>query len=319
MSPGSEPVPGRARRCARRAGAAGLAVAALLGACGHAAEPAATTSEPTTPPPVASPLVVGGPGRYQGEVVSGGLLRRFVVVVPASAPSPAPLVIVFHGFMGNPAEVEEDTGMSEVAEAGGFVVVYPEGEGRPRSWRSDPRRGDPDVVFSRDLVALLDQVVGVDEARIYAAGMSNGGGMAARLACDAADLVAAVGGVAGAYFAGNCAPTRPVAVIAFHGGADPIVPYDGWGPFLPRIEEWASGWAARNRCTSEPSVEQVASDVSVLAWGECAAGADVALYTVADGRHGWPGSERAAAALRSTDSLDASQLIWDFFLAHPRP
>lgn len=298
---------------------AGAVLAAALAGCGQAGETTTTAAPASTTLPVAAPLVVEGPGRYEGEVVSGELVRRFVLVVPESAPRPAPLVIVFHGFMGNPTEVEEDTGMTRVAEDEGFAVVYPEGHGRPRSWRSDPRRGDLDVVFIRDLVALLDEAFGIDPARVYAAGMSNGGGMAARLACDAPDLVAAVAGVAGAYFSGDCVPTRPVPVVAFHGDADPIVPYEGWGPFLPSVEGWASEWAARNGCEPEPTLGAVATDVTTLRWAGCTAGADVVLYTVAGGRHGWPGSERTGEHLGSTNSVDASHLIWDFFAAHPMP
>lgn len=290
--------------------------AVVLCACGEAGE--TTTTPPTsTTVPVAAPLVVDGPGRYEGGLVSGGLLRRFVLVVPESAPHPAPLVIVFHGFMGNPTEVERDTGMTGIAEEEGFAVLYPEGSGRPRSWRSDPRRGDVDVTFIRDLVARLDEAYGIDEARVYAAGMSNGGGMAARLACDAADLVAAIGPVAGAYFSGDCEPARPVPVVAFHGDADPIVPYEGFGPFLPPIEGWAGEWAARNGCAAEPVLSAAAPGVAVRRWTDCEAEAEVVLYTVADGRHGWPGSERTGEYLGSTDSVAASRLIWEFFAAHP--
>lgn len=297
--------------------AVALAVALVSAGCREGAEPATTTGPET--PATASPLVVEGPGRYEGEVVSGGLVRNFVLVVPEAAPRPAPLVILFHGFMGNPQEVERDTAMSTVAEAEGFVVVYPEGSGRPRSWRSDPRLGDLDVTFVRDLVARLDRALDVDEARVYAAGMSNGGGMAARLACDAADLVAAIGPVAGAYFFGDCVPVRPVPVIAFHGDADPIVPYAGWAPFLPGVEAWAGGWAERNGCGAEPSLGAVAVGVTTLRWTGCTAGADVVLYTVAGGHHGWPGSKRAGEYLGSTGSVDASDLIWEFFAAHPMP
>lgn len=290
----------------------------VVAACGETQQATTTAPVPTTPP-AATPPVVNGPGRYEGEVISGGLLRNFVLVIPEAVLPPAPLVIVFHGFMGSPTEVEEDTGMTTIAEEEGFAVVYPEGLGRPRSWRSDPRRGDADVTFVRDLVARLEGAYGIDERRVYAAGMSNGGGMAARLACDASDLVAAIGPVAGAYFFGACSPGRPVPVIAFHGDADPIVPYEGWGPFLPGIEDWAGEWAARNGCDGGPTHEAVASDVTVSRWGGCDAGADVVLYTVADGRHGWPGSERPGELLGSTHSVDASRLIGEFFAAHPMP
>ena len=308
---------GTARR-GRGAIVAAVLVAFALAACGEAGE--ATTSAPAaTSVPVAAPLVVEGPGRYEGQLASGGQLRHFVLVVPEAAPRPAPLVIVFHGFMGSPTEVEDDSGMTGVAEDEGFAVVYPEGLGRPRRWRSDPRLGGGDVAFVRDLVALLDEAYGIDPARIYAAGMSNGGGMAARLACDASGVVAAVAGVAGAYFAGDCDPVRPVPVIAFHGDADPIVPYEGRGRLLPPVEGWAGEWAARNGCDSEPTLGAVATDVTTLRWAGCAAGADVVLYTVAGGRHGWPGSQRTGEYLGSTDSVDASHLIWEFFAAHPMP
>jgi len=296
----------------------GAALATALAACGEAGE-ATTTTPVSITVPVAAPLVVEGPGRYEGEVVSGGQLRRFLLVVPEAAPRPAPLVIVFHGFIGNPTEVEDDTGMTGVAEDEGFAVVYPEGLGRPRRWRSDPRLGGLDVGFVRDLLALLDEALGIDPGRIYAAGMSNGGGMAARLACDASDLVAAVAGVAGAYSTGDCEPTRPVPVVAFHGDADPIVPYEGWGRLLPAVEGWAGEWAARNGCDSEPTLGAVATDVTTLRWAGCTEGADVILYTVAGGRHGWPGSERTGEYLGSTGSVDASHLIWEFFAAHPMP
>jgi polyhydroxybutyrate depolymerase len=310
------------RRPLLRTGSAAIVVllsAVVLASCSNEGGATTSTTVPGTTVPVAVPLVVNGPGRYGGEVASGGLLRRFVLVVPETAPRPAPLVIVFHGFMGSPAEVEEGTGMTRVAEEHGFVVAYPEGYGRPRSWRSDPRRGDLDVVFTRDLVALLDEALGIDGARVYAAGMSNGGGMAARLACDAADLVAAVAGVAGAYFIGDCAPVRPVPVILFHGDADPIVPYEGWGRLLPAIEDWAGEWATRNGCEALRTFEAVTRDVTASRWIGCAADAQVVLYTVVNGHHGWPGSDRTGPWLGSTDSVDASELLWEFFSAHPMP
>ena len=123
--------------------------------------------------------------------------------------------------------------------------------------------GDQDVAFARDLVALVSGVVGIDPRRVYAAGMSNGGGMAARLACDAADLFAAVGPVAAAYpSGGSCEPVRPVPIAAVHGTADPIVPYEGLGEALPAVEEVLSFWVGENGCEAEPAVEAVAEGVT---------------------------------------------------------
>jgi len=284
--------------------------------------PATTTtaSAPatTTTLSVVSPLELDGPGRYQAEVLSGGLVRRFLLVVPESAPDPAPLVLVFHGFTRSPEEIEATSGMSALAEEHGFMVAYPAGTGFPRRWLSSPLLGDQDVAFVRDLVGLVSGAVGIDPLRIYAAGMSNGGGMAARLACDAADLFAAVGPVAAAYPSGGaCEPSRPVPIAAIHGTADPIVPYEGLGEALPAVEGVLAFWVGENGCGPEPAVEAVAEGVTRLTWGGCTAGADVVLYRVADGRHGWPGSGDASPWGATTGAISASALLWDFFAAHP--
>jgi polyhydroxybutyrate depolymerase len=143
--------------------------------------------------------------------------------------------------------------------------------------------------------------------------------MAARLACDAADLVAAVGPVSAAYPGGPCEPSRPVPVAAIHGTADPIVPYGGLGEALPAVEGVVADWVERNGCEPGPVATEVAVEVTLFAWGGCASGADVLLYRVTDGRHGWPGSGDTSAWGRTTDSIDAAALLWEFFAVHPMP
>lgn len=282
------------------------------------ASPAPTTTSATMP--AAAPLAVSGPGRYEVELVSGGLVRRFLLVVPGSAPDPAPLVLVFHGFTRSPEEIEATSGMSALAEEHGFIVAYPAGTGFPRRWLSSPLLGDQDVAFARDLVALVSGAVGIDSKRVYAAGMSNGGGMAARLACDAADLVAAVGPVAAAYpSGGSCEPSRPVPVAAIHGTADPIVPYGGRGEALPAVEGVLAFWVGENRCELERVADEAAEGVTRLAWTGCADGADVVLFRIDGGRHGWPGSGDTTVWGKTTDAVDASALLWEFFAAHPMP
>ena len=114
-----------------------------------------------------------------------------------------------------------------------FLVVYPEGTGFPRRWRAGGWPGDPmaDVVFISDLIDTLSAEYNIDPARIYANGLSNGGGMSFLLGCALSDRIAAIGGVAGAYALPleDCLPSRPVPMIIFHGTVDAIVPYLG-GP-----------------------------------------------------------------------------------------
>ncbi|MBM3694373.1 MAG: poly(3-hydroxybutyrate) depolymerase [Actinobacteria bacterium] len=298
---------------------ASAVVVLAAASCGGAeAVPAATTSTVVEVSP-ASPLVVGGPGRYEVNLVSGGLERRFHLVVPGSIAKPAPLVVVLHGFTRSGAEIDRTSGMSALAVEEGFVAAYPDGTGIPRRWISSPLLGDLDVVFFRDLVKVVSGAVDIDPRRVYVAGFSNGGGMAARLACDAADLVAAVGPVAAAYPGGPCDPARPVPVLAIHGTADPIVPYEGLGEVLPAVEGVVAGWVARNGCAPAPTVEGVAPEVTRASWAGCGAGADVLLYRVEGGRHGWPGSSDRTPWGKTTDAIDAAALLWEFFAAHPMP
>jgi polyhydroxybutyrate depolymerase len=295
-----------------RLGAAVAAVLLQVGAC--------SSQEAAAPTDLPAPIGLDGPGRFEVEMVLDDTVRRFVVWVPETVRDPAPLVLVFHGFSSDPETVEALSEMHEVGETQGFVVVYPAASGRPSRWRVDARiQGDADVEFVRSLVGAVGSSLPIDTDRIYAAGMSNGGGMAGRLACDAADLIAAVGSVSGAHNEVRCEPTRPVAVAELHGTSDLVVPFEGWPGLLPAADEWATDWAARNGCSSEPQVRTVADDVLLTTWADCREGADVDLYRIDGGKHGWPGSDRAASGGDSTTSIDASEILWEFFEMHPMP
>ncbi len=295
-----------------------LIIALLFAACGSGSEEGGTPGPSSSVAPTAAALQIDGAGRYEGELTSGGSLRRFVVHVPESLSTPASLVLIFHGFTSTPAKVEDLSGMTAVADREGFAVVYPAARGALPAWTvNNDLQGDGDLLFVRDLIEALQGTLEVDPDRIYAAGMSNGGGMAARLACDAADLIAAAAPVAGAYSLDGCNPVRPVPMMLFHGTEDHIVPYDGLSVLgFPPVEEWATEWARRARCGEPARTTNVAEDVERRMWPGCEA--DVELYTVFGGRHGWPGSDRALAEADSTGSINASDLIWEFFRTRPR-
>jgi polyhydroxybutyrate depolymerase len=172
--------------------------------------------------------------RTNGTLVSSGEQRTYLLYVPESYdPSiPAPLVITFHGFVQWPANQMELSHWNDLADEHGFIVVYPSGTHFPLRWRTgggfsadtDPGR---DVRFISDLIDKLESEFSIDPARIYANGMSNGGGMTFILSCQLSERIAAVGMVAGAFFYTweECNPARQVPAIVFHGTDDPIVPY----------------------------------------------------------------------------------------------
>ncbi len=120
-------------------------------------------------------------------------------------------------------------------------------------------------------------------------------------------------------------------MISFHGGEDPIAPFEG-GPVgggldaifpslvFPPVEEAVAAWADHNGCASPHLRESVSENVARVTYEECAQGATVELYDVLNGGHTWPGAERENAMLGFTaQEIDATDLIWDFFLAHPMP
>lgn len=260
---------------------------------------------------------------------SGGITRSFYVYLPASydATAPVPLVLAFHGFAQGALGLANYSGWESVAEQHGFVLVYPQGTGLLSRWESglfsSEQQVVDDVAFVRDLIAYLRAMLCIDTTRVYANGLSNGGGMSYRLACELSDQITAFAGVAGAYtdWSNGCNPTRPVPVIIFHGTDDRLVPYEGGedGFFrVPSVSDFARGWAERNGCDlSAPEITPQVGDVSMIRYTNCDDDADVIFYTIHGGGHTWPGANITRLADRFggyvTRDISASAVMWEFF------
>lgn len=251
-------------------------------------------------------------------ITIGGAAREYRLHVPAGAARSVALVISLHGYSSNAAQQEQVSQMSAKADAAGFVVAYPQGLGSPASWRfGGGAEGQADVAFIRELIAKLVGQLGLDPARVYVAGISNGAEMSYRLACDLGSTIAAFASVAGGYPPlPSCQSAPATPAIAFHGTADELLPYAGKPPLLQPVREWAAEWAAHNGCAPTPTTILQQGEVTGEQWGGCAGGADVALYTIEGKGHSWPGSNMPAAI--TTRTISATDLIWGFFAAHPR-
>jgi len=259
-------------------------------------------------------------GSFEGTLTSGNDTRHYLLHVPASYQpgTPTPLVINFHGYGSNSSQEEALSGMSRKADQAGFLVVYP--DGLNHQWFEGPdTNGAADRQFVRDLIKHLQDQYTINPRRIYAAGMSDGGGMTNRMGCDLADVFAAIAPVAGAYkFWQDCQPARSIPVLAFHGKADNIVPYEGNRQrMLPPIHDWAAAWAQRDQCTTASTVTQPVQDVTREAWSGCQGGAEVILYAIDNHGHSWPGSDRLPGI--TSQAINATDVMWDFFVAHPQP
>ena len=201
-------------------------------ACGRAS---------ASPPTASSNLP---PGETTRTLTHAGRSRSYILYIPVSInwSQPVPLVFVFHGGMGNADSAIRMSGFNGTADQNGFVVVYPNGTGQLSNnklltWNGGgccgyaQTKNVDDVGFVRAIVLDLQIQLKIDQKRIYAAGMSNGAILSHRLACEAADLFAAIAPVAGTLNFSPCSPSRPISVIEFHGTGDRHVPYDGgYGP-----------------------------------------------------------------------------------------
>ena len=306
----------------------------------------AVAADPSRGCAQAAPAPAPGGGALQRRITSGGRTRRFLLVLPDAAgpdraagsggafasaaglaqpqppqPQPRPLVLNFHGITESPELQQLLTRMDGEARQRGMVLVYPEGVGL--SWnaggccgRARDERVD-DVRFVRDLVAELESELCIDRNRVYATGMSNGGMFSYRLACDAADLIAAVAPVAAVDDALACAPSRPVPVLAFNGTSDPVVHYGGGWWSLKSAQESFARWSERDRCArAPPRLAWQHGDARCEAATGCAA--EVIACALEGGGHTWPGGTRAPFLGRTSSDLDATSTLLDFFLAHPR-
>jgi polyhydroxybutyrate depolymerase len=273
-----------------------------------------------------------------------GRERTFEMYVPPTAPRPLPVVLILHGGRGTAAQMRRYTDFDALAAKEGILAVYPQGvggqwnDGRPEIGNMNPQAADTDDV--EFLLAVVDNLVGhglADPKRIYAAGISNGGMMAMRLACEHPGRIAAFAVVAGNQpVNAECDPQTPVPALFFHGTNDRFIPFAGgeilqWAN-LDRGKVLSAGetvglWRTINGCTGEPRKLRVADGtrkgslvVDKVTYEPCS-GAPVARFITRGGGHAWPGAKQGPggdAILGPAGSdLDANAEIWDFFKAQP--
>jgi len=241
------------------------------------------------------------PGDQTESIKVGSLTRTFLRHIPSgyTGKSPVPVVIDFHPLGGTGSGQKSATTWGSVADTNGFIMVWPDGVGN--SWNvgrccsTAQSENVDDVAFTRAIITTLQKEACIDSKRIYASGCSNGGGMAFKVACDAADVIAAVApvdfdcvtGAAANPSCGSCKPARPISEIQFRGTSDTAVPYGGGsgprGTMFPGAEENFSEWGAINTCTGDP--QPVAYHDGCEAYPMCGGGVQTVLCTVKNGTH----------------------------------
>jgi polyhydroxybutyrate depolymerase len=269
-------------------------------------------------------------------VAVGAVTRQYKIHVPALTQPPRagiPLVIYLHGGGGNMQSAFDDH-VDRTADKFGFILAAPQGLNRSwngGTWLTGSCCGDADDVgFIARMIDDIARDFPLDQARVYAMGISNGGLMTNRLACDLSSRIAAIATVAPAAIESPCLPSVPVPVMDIHGTGDRCNPYFGGEPPLalcanvPYVRmtprEVVATWLELNRCVArDPALVYSKGAANCVAFLPCGR-ADVEFCQVEGMGHTWPsGDQYLPASAVGPVSFDIStDQIWDFFARHPK-
>lgn len=250
--------------------------------------PAPATAAPPVCPPGARLMA----GDSNQSVRHEDRDRTYLVHVPQgyTGMKAVPLVLDFHGRGGTGAQEAGSSGWRQKADQEGFIVAFP--DGIDNSWNVGNCCGQPfdqnidDVGFARAVVASLSDEACIDPMRVYATGLSNGGGLVHRIACEAADVFAAIAAASADLVTDPCTPERPISELSVRGTGDTLVDYDGGnvgstGWYSPGAVGTFELWRDIDRCTGSPEVDHEYCQTH----RECAQGVEVTLCTLPDVGH----------------------------------
>lgn len=264
------------------------------------------------------------------SIAHGGLQRTYQLHLPIgyTGDEDLPLVIAMHGGFGSGTQLENQSQLSVKADEENFIVVYPEGVKsllNIRTWNAGNCCGYAvsndidDVGFINALLDSLISTYSIDTSRVYATGMSNGGFMSYRLACELSNRIAAIAPVAASMAIDECNPISPVPIIHFHSYQDSNVPYDGgYGDgisdhYNPPLDSVLNAWSLVNDCeiTNDTLVND--SAYTHVIWNNCDCSSSIEYYITADGGHSWPGGTTTVIGDPVSQVINANDLMWEFF------
>jgi polyhydroxybutyrate depolymerase len=272
-----------------------------------------------------------------------GVARTCLLYVPRKSPGGRlPLLIVLHGGGGNARRMLSLTKQqfNTLADAKGFYVAYPEGiGGHWNDFRDDPidyahQKNIDDTGFISALIDKLAVDYPLDTERVFATGISNGGFMSFRLACELSAKIKAIAAVTASHpvsMEGKCRPARAIHVLILNGTKDPLVPYNGGyvevlGIKRGRVistDDSVRFWVAVNKCAGTPAIEDLPDNnsndgtkVKKISYGPCSGNTRVILFSIEGGGHTWPdGIQYLSKRIVGNTSrqINACDVIWDYF------
>ena len=268
------------------------------------------------------------------NITVDGLKREFITYIPAGIRNQdkPPIIISLHGRLGTAAGQMKFADFKPIADREKVIIVCP--QGIDRSWndgRGTPAnaKGINDVKFIDQLITYIINTYNADAGRIYVTGMSNGGFMTSRLACELSNRIAAIAVVAASMDEDmGYQPSKPIPAMYIQGTKDPLVPFTGGqmkkgaGGTIYGHEEVLKKWAEIDNCDSKPIITNIPAKVNdgtnVIKeeYINPTNNLKVTGFTIVDGGHTWPGGSQYLPKFiigPVTKNLDACEEIWKFF------
>lgn len=272
-----------------------------------------------------------------------GVLRNYLLYLPDvyTGDTAVPLLIVLHGGGGDAEGMVQLTKgrFDELSEVHNFIVVYPNGV--DRHW-NDGRTADienvstaDDVGFISTLIDKLSADYNIDSSKIFVTGMSNGGMMSYRLACELSDRIAGIAPVTANLsndLSDFCTPEYTTDMLIILGMDDPLMPYDGGLVGILGIErghvlsadETLDFWKAHFNCADESSTFEYpnralfdGTHITQINYSMCDENSRVSLMTIHGGGHTWAGGWQYLSRIlvgKTSRDIDASDVIWEYFV-----
>jgi polyhydroxybutyrate depolymerase len=314
---------------------------AMISACGGGTSNVINATAANTNTAI---VFTGTSGDFDKTITVGTATRRYLLHVPASyrSSSPMPAVLLFHGGQGSATTIGNITGkdtFSVFADRAGFIAIYPNSvNGTWDDGRDTVPVATNDVAF---VDALLDEVAkeyNVDTKRVYATGISNGGMMTHRLACDLTRRFAAVATVAAnmpVSLSSKCSPTRAMPIAMLSGDTDPLMPYAGGsipsgisGNVLS-VADTVKFWSNKNGVVAAAKTTVLTdadttdgTTTTLLEYGAAGSSNDIALYSIKGGGHTWPSGTQYLTELvigKVARDFSGNDAIWNFFVKRSLP
>ncbi len=278
-------------------------------------------------------------GDYTFTITHGGpRMYRVHVPVKYDPATPTPVLFALHGGGGDMSYQANDEhyGLISKSEREGFIAVFPNGyskwnSGKLATWNAGSCCGDArdknidDVGFIKEVVGNVTRQLNVDRNRIFATGMSNGGMMSYRLACELSDMFNGIASVAGTDGTTTCHPKKPISILHIHAKNDDHVLFNGGAgekafrdeskvTNFVSVPTTISKWVKTNSCNPTPKRILEKPGVYCDRYSQCQGNVKVQLCATDTGSHSWPGGVKTRGSEPTSKAISANDVMWDFFM-----